>query len=79
VSLVLTPRQQRIVQAIRASVDSKGYPPTIREIAAAVGMNGPSGVAYQLRELERKGFLRRDPNSPRALALITPSTESENR
>src|ERR1700684_1055278 len=63
----LTPRQRTILDVIRASVSSRGYPPSIREIGDAVGLTSTSSVAHQLRTLERKGFLRRDPNRPRAV------------
>jgi repressor LexA len=64
---MLTPRQRTILDVIRASVTSRGYPPSIREIGDAVGLTSTSSVAHQVRTLERKGFLRRDPNRPRAV------------
>jgi repressor LexA len=63
----LTERQRRVLEVIRDSVAERGYPPSIREIGDAVGLNSTSSVAHQLRTLERKGFLRRDPNRPRAV------------
>ncbi|OBG26529.1 transcriptional repressor LexA [Mycobacterium sp. 852002-51057_SCH5723018] len=63
----LTERQRTILSVIRASVTSRGYPPSIREIGDAVGLTSTSSVAHQLRTLERKGYLRRDPNRPRAV------------
>jgi repressor LexA len=63
----LTERQRTILDVIRASVSSRGYPPSIREIGDAVGLTSTSSVAHQLRTLERKGYLRRDPNRPRAV------------
>ena len=63
----LTQRQRTILDVIRASVTSRGYPPSIREIGDAVGLTSTSSVAHQLRTLERKGYLRRDPNRPRAV------------
>ncbi|MBN3507760.1 transcriptional repressor LexA [Mycolicibacterium nivoides] len=63
----LTDRQRTILDVIRASVTSRGYPPSIREIGDAVGLTSTSSVAHQLRTLERKGYLRRDPNRPRAV------------
>ncbi|WP_046315446.1 transcriptional repressor LexA [Mycobacterium sp. UM_Kg1] len=63
----LTPRQRTILSVIRASVNERGYPPSIREIGDAVGLTSTSSVAHQLRTLERKGYLRRDPNRPRAV------------
>jgi repressor LexA len=68
----LTTRQRRILEFIRDWVSRYGYPPSVREIGEAVGLVSPSSVAYQLRELERKGFLRRDPNRPRAVDVRPP-------
>ena len=63
----LTERQRTILEVIRNSVTTRGYPPSIREIGDAVGLTSTSSVAHQLRTLERKGYLRRDPNRPRAV------------
>ncbi|WP_395306986.1 transcriptional repressor LexA [Mycobacterium sp. AMU20-3851] len=63
----LTERQRTILEVIRTSVTERGYPPSIREIGDAVGLTSTSSVAHQLRTLERKGYLRRDPNRPRAV------------
>ena len=63
----LTERQRTILEVIRTSVTSRGYPPSIREIGDAVGLTSTSSVAHQLRTLEKKGYLRRDPNRPRAV------------
>ncbi|MCX5045932.1 transcriptional repressor LexA [Aldersonia sp. NBC_00410] len=63
----LTERQRSVLEVIRASVVERGYPPSIREIGDAVGLTSTSSVAHQLRTLERKGYLRRDPNRPRAV------------
>ncbi|NVN50200.1 transcriptional repressor LexA [Mycolicibacterium hippocampi] len=68
----LTDRQRTILDVIRASVTTRGYPPSIREIGDAVGLTSTSSVAHQLRTLERKGFLRRDPNRPRAVDVRSP-------
>jgi repressor LexA len=62
----LSPRQRRILEFIRETVDRRGYPPSVREIGEAVGLVSPSSVAYQLNVLEKKGHLRKDPNRPRA-------------
>ena len=67
IDVSLTERQRTILNVIRASVTSRGYPPSIREIGDAVGLTSTSSVAHQLRTLERKGYLRRDPNRPRAV------------
>src|SRR5947209_7537821 len=65
----LTPRQRRVLEVIREWVERYGYPPSVREIGEAVGLTSTSSVAHQLRALERKGFLRRDPNRPRAVGV----------
>mgnify|MGYP001940479291 FL=1 len=65
----LTDRQHRIIDVIHDAIVLRGYPPSIREIGQAAGLTSTSSVAYQLKELERKGFLRRDPNKPRAVGL----------
>jgi len=69
----LTARQRRILEFIRNWVEQYGYPPSVREIGEAVGLVSPSSVAYQLKALETKGFLRRDPNRPRAVDVRSPS------
>jgi repressor LexA len=82
-TVALTERQRTILNVIRASVTSRGYPPSIREIGDAVGLTSTSSVAHQLRTLERKGYLRRDPNRPRAVdvrgtdeaAAVAPATD----
>ena len=67
----LTPRQRRVLEVIRDSVERRGYPPSMREIGEAVGLTSTSSVAHQLSTLQRKGFLRRDANRPRAVDVRT--------
>ncbi len=66
----LTARQRAVLETIRESVASRGYPPSMREIGSVVGLHSPSSVAHQLVTLERKGYLRRDPNRPRAIEVV---------
>ena len=66
----LTIRQRQIVAAIRIALDERGYPPTMREIGAAVGLASPSSVKHQLDLMEAKGAIRRDPMRPRALEIV---------
>lgn len=68
----LTLRQRRILEMIKDTVERRGYPPSIREMGDAVGLASSSSVAHQLKMLEAKGFLRRDPNRPRALEVLLP-------
>ncbi|MFT7837250.1 transcriptional repressor LexA [Saccharothrix sp. BKS2] len=66
----LTLRQRKVLDVIRDWLDRFGYPPSVREIGEAVGLTSTSSVAHQLRALEKKGFLRRDPNRPRAVGVL---------
>ena len=69
----LTARQRAILEVIRETVERQGYPPSVREIGVGVGLTSPSSVAHQLGTLEKLGYLRRDPNRPRALVVAEPS------
>lgn len=71
----LTVRQRKVLEVIRNAVATRGYPPSLREIGELVGLTSPSSVAHQLSSLERKGYLRRDPNRPRAIEVISPDGE----
>ncbi|HEU5035210.1 MAG TPA: transcriptional repressor LexA [Mycobacteriales bacterium] len=74
----LTPRQRRVLEVIRDSVERRGYPPSMREIGEAVGLTSTSSVSHQLEMLQRKGFLRRDANRPRAVEVkLPPATPSD--
>ena len=73
----LSDRQLRVLEAIREWMSEHGYPPSVREIGDAVGLTSTSSVAYQLRVLERKGFLRRDPHRPRTVGVLV-GGEPEN-
>jgi repressor LexA len=75
----LTPRQQRILNVLRESIEQRGYPPSIREIGDHVGLASSSSVAHQLRVLEQKGFIKRDPNRPRALEVFIPELMAARR
>ena len=75
----LTQRQQRILTVLRESIEKRGYPPSIREIGELVGLTSSSSVAHQLRVLEQKGFIKRDPNRPRALEVFIPELMAARR
>jgi repressor LexA len=68
----LTARQRKVLEVIRDWVERFGYPPSVREIGDAVGLTSTSSVHHQLRTLERKGYLRRDPNRTRAVDVRGP-------
>jgi repressor LexA len=67
---MLTQRQREIYEFVLSYADDRGYPPTVREIGEAVGLASPSTVHAHLANLERAGYLRRDPTKPRALELV---------
>lgn len=75
----LTPRQQRILNVIRDSLEDRGYPPSMREIGDLVGLTSSSSVSHQLKVLEAKGFLKRDPNRPRAIEVFLPEVLAARR
>ena|ERR1700722_2689317 len=75
----LTWRQRKILQVIRDSVHSRGYPPSTTEIAAAVGLTSDSSVSYQLSRLQRMGYLHRDGRRPRTAEVRLPDRPEQNR
>lgn len=66
----LSEKQLAILEVIARSVSARGYPPSMREIGDAVGLSSLSSVTHQLNQLELSGYLRRDPNRPRALEVL---------
>lgn len=68
-STSLTERQRQILHVIEKSMQDRGYPPSVREIGEAVGLNSPSTVHNHLASLQKMGFLYRDPTKPRALEV----------
>ncbi|WP_224981881.1 transcriptional repressor LexA [Geomonas agri] len=65
----LTPRQQEVLEIISRHVEAYGYPPTLREIGAKLGVSGTLGVLKHLEALEKKGYLRRQEGSTRGITL----------
>ena len=62
--------QQKILDFIKAEIEDKGYPPSVREICAAVGLRSTSTVHAHLNHLEAQGLIRRDSTKPRALEVL---------
>lgn len=69
--MTITTRQQEILDYIAATVEGRGYPPSVREIGEAVGLSSPSTVHSHLSALVKSGRLRRDPSKPRAIEVVT--------
>jgi repressor LexA len=70
----LSSRQKTILETIQRSIGANGYPPSMREIGDTVGLASLSSVTHQLSQLERMGYLRRDPKRPRAMEVLLPLT-----
>ncbi len=66
----LTRRQAEVLRLIAESIRRSGYPPTVRELCARLGIASPNAVSCHLRALERKGHIRRSPQSPRAIEVM---------
>jgi repressor LexA len=66
----LTARQEQVLEFVRAFMRANGYPPTVREICTELDLSSPSTVHVHLANLERLGFIKRDPTKPRALDLV---------
>ncbi len=66
----LTQRRRQILDYLTAAIDERGYPPSLREIAAAVNLKSASTVLFHLRALEETGYIRREPNRNRAVTPL---------
>jgi repressor LexA len=66
----LTARQREIYDFIKGKIESRGYGPTVREIGDSFGIKSPNGVMCHLKALEKKGLIKRDPFSARAIQLV---------
>jgi repressor LexA len=73
----LTQRQQMVLDFIRESISMRGYPPTLREIGAKMGIRSTNGVNDHLRALERKGYLTREDMKSRALRPTSMALQME--
>ena len=68
--LPLPPRQAAVLQFVQTFIAANGYPPTVREIANALGSRNSNAATTHLRALEAKGYVRRDPHRSRAIVVI---------
>lgn len=75
----ISERQRRILDFIKSEVDKKGYPPSVREIGEAVGLQSSSTVHGHLRKLEELEYIRRDPSKPRAIEILGATDSSRVR
>ena len=72
----ISDRQKQIYQFIKRTVQEKGYPPSVREIGIAVGLQSSSTVHGHLAKLEDKGYIKRDPTKPRAIEIVQTENQS---
>ena len=76
---MLTPQQEKIQAFIEYSLDSRGVPPSMREICDNTGLSSTSSVSHQLSQLERAGYIKRHANTARTLeVLIRLSPEADS-
>lgn len=73
-SPALSARQRAVLDFIAEFVAANHFPPTVREIAAAVGLSSPSSAAHHVRTLTAAGHLTHVPGSPRSIALTNQET-----
>lgn len=73
----LKDREQKILQYMKKEINQKGYPPTVREICSALNIKSTSTVHKDIESLEIKGFLKKDPSKPRALMMVSASSEEK--
>lgn len=66
----LTPKQHSILEFLRGFIEENQYPPSIRDIQTGCGISSTSVVDYNLKQLERKGFIRRDREVSRAIEVL---------
>jgi len=78
-SVILSERQQEILDFLTAFTAKNGYPPSVRDIGAAVGLSSSSTVHSHLSALEDKGYIKRDPSSARAISVISPDGGSSTQ
>lgn len=74
----LTGRQKEIFNFLKKEIKERGYPPSVREIGAAVGLKSSSTVHGYLSQLQDKGYIRKDPVKPRAIEVLVDDDNIEN-
>ncbi len=75
----LTKRQREILTYLMDTMQERGYPPSVREIGAALGLTSSSTVHSHLAALEKKGYIHRDPSKPRAIEILKDSASQPPR
>ena len=73
---MLKDREKKILDFMKKEIKQKGYPPTVREVCAALGIKSTSTVHKDIATLEKEGYIRKDPSKPRALMLVDSEEEA---
>lgn len=73
----MTPRQAQILGVLTGHVKEHGYPPSLREVCARVGLSSTASVARHLVELEAKGYIKRDGRLPRAITILNAADDPD--
>lgn len=75
---MLKDREQKILNYMKNEIKAKGYPPTVREICAALGIKSTSTAHKDIANLVKQGYIRKDPSKPRALMVVDPEDANEH-
>jgi repressor LexA len=76
--IMLKDREQKILNYMKNEIKAKGYPPTVREICAALGIKSTSTAHKDIANLVKQGYIRKDPSKPRALMVVDPEDANEH-
>ncbi len=74
----LSKREKQILEYMKTEIMKKGYPPTVREMCTSLGIKSTSTAHKDLENLEKKGFIRKDPSKPRAIEVLGSTTYPTN-
>ena len=69
----LTDRQKDILQVLKKLIAKTGYPPTVREIGQEAGLNSPATIHFHLKQLEEKGYIKKDTSKNRTIEILVPN------
>ena len=69
----LTTKQKNILDILKKLIAKNGYPPTVREIGKEAKLSSPATIHFHLKQLEKKGYIKQDPNRNRTLEILVPN------
>jgi len=69
----LTTKQKSILDILKKLIAKNGYPPTVREIGKEARLSSPATIHFHLKQLEKKGYIKQDPNRNRTLEILVPN------